>query len=185
MGVTMILKRFMAISMVFLLAAVPALAQNHNNWVTGFLNRYRPAANDPSLALIPQPNVPTLRSQIQNGTLPLTIDALIRLILESSLDVTSYRFSPLLNQYIIGLNYLPFQPYLYVNSNVSRVSQPSSSLLNATSTLSGDYSVAIQQTLPTGSTYAASLGITRSSSNSIFNTFSPYYNGTVRYSFSQ
>src|SRR4051812_35504998 len=133
------MKQWLSGIFVLFLWTGAASAQDHN-WVNGFLNRYRPVTNDLSLGLVPQPNAPILRSQIQNGTLPLTVDSLIRLLLQSSLDVTAYRFSPLLNQYIVGLNYLPFQPYLTVSSNVSRVSQPSTTQLNGAavaSTLSG------------------------------------------------
>ena len=174
------MKQWFPCIFALLLWTSTALAQDHN-WVNGFLNRYRPVTNDVSLGLVPQPNAPILRSQIQNGTLPLTVDSLIRLLLQSSLDVTSYRFSPLLNQYIVGLNYLPFQPYLTVSSNVSRVSQPSTTQLNGAavaSTLSGNYSVGIQQFLPAGTSYSASIAVNRSSSNSVFNTFNPYYSGS-------
>jgi outer membrane protein TolC len=164
-----------------------AMAQDRN-FVESFLNRYRPRPNDASVGLVPGANDQILRSQLQNGTLPLTVDGLIRLILQSSLDVTAYRFSPMLNQYIISLNYLPFEPYFNLSSSVSRISQPSTSQLNGAtvaSTLSGSYSASIQQLLPTGTTYGASISINRSSSNSVFNTFNPYYSGSVNYSVSQ
>src|SRR5215467_13179020 len=141
----------------------PAMAQNRN-FVEGFLNRYRPRAADASLGLVPGPNDQYLRSQLQNGALPLTVDALIRLVLQSSLDVTAYRFSPMLSQYLIGLTYQPFEPFFNLSSSVSRVSQPSTSQLNGAavaSTLSGNYSANIQQFLPTGTAYSATITMGR------------------------
>lgn len=181
------IKQWMVGVFALFLCICPAMAQDHN-WVSGFLNRYRPAANDASVGLVPGTNDQLLRSQLQNGTLPLTVDGLIRLLLQSSLDVTSYRFSPLLNQFVVGLSYLPFEPYFFLSSNVSRVSQPSTSQLNGAavaSTLSGNYSASIQQALPTGTLYSASVGISRSSSNSAFNTFNPYYSGVASYQVTQ
>ena len=138
--------------------------------------------------MIPGTNDQYLRSQLQNGSLPLTVDGLIRLILQSGLDVTAYRFSPLLNQFVVGVAYTPFQPYFYLSSSVSRVTQPSTSLQSGAaipSTLSGSYGATLQQLLPTGTTYTASVGISRSSSNSAFSTFNPYYSGVASYQVTQ
>src|SRR5215471_6278284 len=181
------MKHWLAGLLTLAFSLSPAMAQNRN-FVEGFLNRYRPRTVDASSGLIPGANDQYLRSQLQNGALPLTVDGLIRLILQSSLDVTAYRFSPMLNQYIINLSYLPFEPYFNLSSSVSRVSQPSTSQLNGAavaSTLSGNYSANIQQFLPTGTAYSASISINRSSSNSIYNTFNPSYSGTVNYAVSQ
>src|SRR5581483_9549138 len=75
------MKQGLACVIALLLWTNAASAQGHN-WVTGFLNRYRPVSTDASLGLVPQPNAPLLRSQIQNGVLPLTVDGLIRLLLQ-------------------------------------------------------------------------------------------------------
>src|SRR5215471_10681748 len=173
------MKHWMAGIVALLVFVSPGVAQDHG-WVSSFLNRYRPAANDASQGLVPQTNVPALRAQIQNGTLPITVDALVRLLLSSSLDVTAYRFSPLVNQFAVGLAYQPFEPFFFISSNVSRVSQPSTTQLNGAavaSTLSGNYQLGVQELLPTGTSYSATIGISRSSSNSVFNTFNPYYSG--------
>jgi outer membrane protein TolC len=181
------MKQWMAGIVALLVFVSPGVAQDHG-WVSSFLNRYRPAATDASSGLVPQTNVPALRTQIQNGTLPITVDGLVRLLLSSSLDVTAYRFSPLVNQYVVGLAYQPFEPFFFISSNVSRVSQPSTTQLNGAavaSTLSGSYSLGVQELLPTGTSYSATIGISRSSSNSVFNTFNPYYSGVVSYQISQ
>src|SRR5262245_32299279 len=114
----------------FLLACFTANAVAGENFVQTFLNRYKPsptaAARTAAAPLTVDQAVEVL---IRNGSLPLTIPDMIRLMLDSSLDVRVYRFSPLESQYLITSALRAFEPTLHINFGVSRNTFPGSSQL--------------------------------------------------------
>src|SRR5437870_4687294 len=61
-------------------------ARAQSNWVGDFLNRYRPPAIDPAAKVTPQVSDAPWRLMVQQGTLPLSVGDVIRLMLESNLD---------------------------------------------------------------------------------------------------
>jgi outer membrane protein len=175
------------VSLLVIFNATYALAQQPN-WLERFLNEYRAPQFDPAATLVPPMNTENLRGLARDGALPLTIDDLIRLMLASSVDITTYRFNPQLNQYIIGTLLVPFQPMLQIQTSVSRTTTPSTTQLNGAaslSQLSHSYSVGYSQVLSSGTTYGVNIGMNRNSSNSVFNLFNPSYSGRVVYSISQ
>jgi outer membrane protein TolC len=173
----------------FLLACFTANAVAGENFVQTFLNRYKPsptaAARTAATPLTVDQAVEVL---IRNGSLPLTIPDMIRLMLDSSLDVRVYRFSPLESQYLITSALRAFEPTLHVNFGVSRNTFPGSSQLDgatAPSQLSHNYGVGFTQVLKQGTLIDLEFGMNRSSSNSVFSTFNPSYSGNLSYRISQ
>jgi len=179
-------KQFL-FSLLVIFNATCALAQEPN-WIERFLNKYRAPQSDPAATLVPPMNDQTLRGLARDGTLPLTIDDLIRLMLASSMDVSAGRFTPQLNQYIASALLIPFEPTLQIQASASRTTTPSTTQLNGAASLSQlnhSYTIGYTQTLATGTTYGVTLGMNRSSSNSVFNVFNPSYSGRAVYSVSQ
>ena len=174
-------------SLLLIFNATFALAEDAN-WLERFLNKYRAPQFDPGATLVPPINDQSLRGLARDGTLPLTIDDLIRLMLASSMDISAGRFTPQLNQYIVGTLLIPFEPTLNIQASATRATTPSTTQLNGAASLSQlthSYTVGYTQTLPTGTTYGVTMGISRSSSNSVFNLFNPSYSGRMVYSVSQ
>src|SRR5688572_1882581 len=92
------LKMFLA---VLLLTAFTTSAAAQTKWIGDFLNRYRPPAVDPAARVTPAVSDTPWQLMVQSGTLPISVGDVIRLMLQSNLDVTLSRFSPLTSQYTI------------------------------------------------------------------------------------
>lgn len=153
-----------------------------SNWVTQFLNRYRPM-NLTAPAVL-NPSGEPWQTMVQQGALPITVSDIIRLMLASNLDVTVNRFNPIAQEYIVNTLLLPFEPRLNVGAQVARSTTPSASQLQgaaALSSLSHYYSIGYGQTLQAGTQLSVNLSMNRNSSNSAFSTFNPYYSGNITY----
>src|SRR6266436_3645884 len=107
-----------------MLGVLSTTARAQSNWVGDFLNRYRPPAIDPAAKVTPQVSDAPWRLMVQQGTLPLSVGDVIRLMLESNLDVTVNRFFPLSSGYYIDTLLQPFEPTLNISATVGRSSQP-------------------------------------------------------------
>src|SRR5437867_880405 len=101
-----------------LLAAFTTTATAQSHWVEQFLNRYRPPNFDPASKVTPQVSDAPWRAMVQSGRLPVSVADVIRLMLESNLDVTVNRFSPLANQYFVQTLFRPFEPTLNLSAAV-------------------------------------------------------------------
>ena len=77
------------------LACFTTTAVAGENFAQTFLNRYKPPRTAVGGAAAPLNADQAIEILIRNGALPLTISDMIRLMLESNLDVRVYRFSPL------------------------------------------------------------------------------------------
>src|SRR5262245_35972474 len=150
--------------------AAPARAEIKTNFVTDFLQRYRPAkvTFGPASPASPQELANLVRGGAQ---LPLSMGDLINLILQNNLDVGVNRLSPLSSQYLIDTFYRPFEPTLHLQATVNRNTTPATTILAGAanpSTLSGAYTVGFSQSLTTGTLVAIDATMSRSSSNSTF-----------------
>ena len=171
-----------------MLAAFSASASAQSNWVTQFLNRYKPPKIDPSAALVPQIPGQPWQPMVKQGVLPITVNDVIRLMLGSNLDVTLNRFTPLANRYLMQTLFQPFEPTLSISGQVSRSTTPTASQLQGATSLTQlahQYSAVYSQTLQAGTNLGVSLRMSRSSSNSQFNTLNPSYYGSLTYSITQ
>jgi outer membrane protein len=174
-----------------LLAVFTTTATAQSKWVEQFLNRYRPTPFDPASTVTPQVSDLAWRDMVQSGILPISVSDVIRLMLQSNLDVTVNRFSPLSSQYYIQSLFRPFEPTLDISANVGKFSSPVASQLTAGagatafSQLYHRYAVGYGQTLHTGTRVDVTFNMNRTSDNNLFNTFNPSYRGTLNYSISQ
>jgi outer membrane protein TolC len=183
--------KFRVFVAVVLLAAFASSSSAQSNWVGHFLNRYRPPTVDPAAKITPQVSDAPWRLMVQQGTLPLSANDVIRLMLQSNLDVTVNRFSPLSNGYYIDTLLRPFEPTLNIGATVGKSTQPVASQLTAGagatafSQLFHRYAVSYSQTLHTGTKLDVGMFVNRRSDNDAFSKFNPSYNGTLSYQISQ
>ena len=183
------LNRIAVLLCIFYIFATTASAQS--NWVGQFLNRYRPPVIDPASRVTPQVSDAPWRLMVQQGVLPLSVSDVVRLMLQSNLDVTVNRFSPLSTGYLIDTFLRPFEPTLNLSATVGRSTQPVASQLTAGAgatafrQLYHRYSIGYGQTLHTGTRVDVDFYLNRNSSNNQFNTFNPAYSGSVAYQITQ
>src|SRR5262245_59255670 len=165
-------------------AVEPARAEITPNFVKDFLSRYRPA----TLAAPAPVQAQAIADLIRSGQLPLTMGDLINLILQNNLDIGVNKLSPLSSQYLIETTYRQFEPTLHLQATVNRTTSPATNIFAGAanpSTLGGTYTVGFTQSLTTGANVEIDASMSRSSSNSLFNTLNPNWGGSLRYSFTQ
>jgi hypothetical protein len=105
--------------------------------VAQFLKRYRPSAVDPASSVTPAVSDAPWRLMLKDGVLPVAVGDVVRLMLESNLDVTVNRFAPLANRYSIDMLLRPFEPTLTLSATIGRSTQHSSSSITATPSVMG------------------------------------------------
>jgi outer membrane protein TolC len=161
--------------------ATPLWAQS--GWTEEFLLRFNPAA----VKSAAPPN-PVIAQVFQTGTVPISLQQVIDMMLDHNLDIRTNRFSPRSSALQTLVFYRALQPSLRFNGSVSRDSSRSTSQINGAdslSTLRHQFSVNFSQQLPWGTSVAIDATMNRQSSNSITNTFNPSYQGSVRYTLGQ
>jgi HAE1 family hydrophobic/amphiphilic exporter-1 len=129
-------------------------------------------AEAPPVSAIDQPENRTNRS--------LTLDECIRLALKNNLDIQIQEEAPVINRYLLNVNYGVYEPVLTFSASKSYNDQPggldpqTQTPYNGSATEQNNYSPGIQGVLPTGLTYDLSGTFTR---NSVLNPGPPpHYN---------
>lgn len=164
------------------LISLPALAQS-------------PAQYQPAPAVAPGEQVPAglpgpqgFRQLVVNAKLRLSLEDAIRLALANNTDIRLDR-SPIGNaEDAVVRSRAPFDPALTSNFNASRATSPTFTQLSGAPTLSSlsqNIGTGYAQTLETGTSYQASLGANKLSSNSSFNFFNPSVSANFSFGFSQ
>ena len=176
-------KVSVSVFLVFCLAA-PLCAQS--GWTEDFLMRFNPA----SVRSTPQaaPPNPVIAQVFQTGTVPISLQQVINLMLDNNLDIRSNRFSPRSTALQTLVFFRALQPSLRFTGTVSRDTTRSTSQINGADSLSSlrhQFGVNFSQQLPWGTSLAIDASMNRQSSNSITNTFNPSYTGNVRYTVGQ
>ena len=178
------MKKVQSLVIIVLISfGMPAFAAGPD-WVSSFLDRYRPGANPLSTPPAP-PTTPTL---FQGGTLPVTLSDVIRLMLESNLNIGVDRLPPQIAQFLIDTFLRPFDPTLHITASGTRGTTLSTSQLNGAQSLvqlTHSYDVGVGQTLTTGTSYGVDAIVNRTSSNNAFALYNPSWVGQLRYSVSQ
>ncbi len=164
--------------------ATPALASSE--WVEDFLKRYDPKQG---VAAVPS-NSSNLAQLLQTGTVPITLNDVVNMMIEKNLDIRSNRLSPRSSYFQSLVFYRALQPSLRFSGNVIRNTNQSNSQLNGvgqsfTSQLRGNYSVSFSQQLPSGTSLTIDANMNRLSSSSNLNTFNPSYTGQIQYTVGQ
>ena len=126
--------------------------------------------------------------QAQTNVMPLTLNDVLRLMLENNLNVAVDRLPPDVAQSMIGTYFQPFQPTLRISANGTRGTTPSPSLLSGATLLfqlTHSYDIAIGQTLRTGTSYGVDISLNRLTTNNIFALYNPSWFGQARYGITQ
>ena len=176
-------RRVVFLMLVFVGLCNPAFAGQ--NWVSQFLNRYKPPTDIAAPGPLSQDRLPAL---IRNGQIPLSVADLVNLTLENNLDIYVNRFNPLASEYAIRTNYRPFEPTLAIDANFTSDSSRSRTQLtgvDSVSQLVDNFNITYFQTLQTGTDVAVEFALNRTSSNDAFSTFNPAWFSRMRYSFTQ
>src|SRR6187401_869901 len=122
---TMTLKK-MTLSALFIFCLVAPLAAQ--SWTEDYLMRFNAtAARSTPQAAPPNPLVGQL---FQTGTVPISIQQVINMMLDNNLDIRSNRFSPRSSALQTLVFYRALQPSLRFSSTISRDTSASTSQVN-------------------------------------------------------
>jgi hypothetical protein len=160
------------VASVLLAGLMCSAAFAEGNWVERFLARYRA----PQVSTTPR------------GTISITTQDTIRLLLENNRDVSVNRLAPVSSLYEAQALTRLFEPVFYAIANMDRANTPSQTLLAGAPSLlqlTHNLRFGFEQVLTTGTIYNANVEFIRGSSNSTFNLFNPFFNGLITYSLTQ
>jgi outer membrane protein len=173
-----------SLSMVLILCLVaPVSAQS--GWTEDFLLNFNPSGRRTVQAAPPNPVVAQV---FQTGTVPISIQDVINMMLDNNLDIRSNRFTPRSTALQTLVFYRALQPSIRFSGTLSRDTSASTSQLNGAAALSNlrhQFAVNFSQQLPWGTSLAIDATMNRQSNNSVVNTFNPSYLGTIRYTVGQ
>jgi outer membrane protein TolC len=146
--------------------------------------------NPQSVRSAPQaaPPNPVIAQVFQTGTVPISLQQVINLMLDNNLDIRSNRLSPRSTALQTLVFFRALQPSIRFTGTVSRDTSRSTSQINGADSLSSlrhQFGVNFSQQLPWGTSVAIDATMNRQSSNSITNTFNPSYSGNLRYTVGQ
>jgi outer membrane protein TolC len=134
-----------------------------------------------------------LQAYVQDGKLTLSLRDAILLALENNSNVLLQETQVEYQKFNLLGMHQPFDPTLQSTLNINRYSTPSYSQLQgvgvssnvAVNALSQTGQIALSQTFTTGTIVQASLSSGKSSTNSSYNYFNPYFNSTFLLQFTQ
>ena len=168
----------------FLCLATPLSAQS--GWTEDYLLHFNPRATRASAQAAPPSQV--IAGVFQTGTVPISLQDVINMMLDNNLDIRSNRFSPRSTALQTLVFYRALLPSIRFTGTVSRDTSASTSQLNGATSLSNlrhQFGVNFSQALPWGTSVAIDASINRQSNNSSVNTFNPSYSGSLRYTVGQ
>src|SRR5262249_34434224 len=147
-----------------------------------FLRRYQPVTTTTESGA-PGSDVSEM---LQTGTVPITMNDLVNLMLDKNLDIQSNRFSPRSSYYSSIVFYRALQPSIRFSATGSRnttqvTSQVTGVGQSFNSQLRHNFSAGFSQALPTGTSLSVDMTMIRSSTNSNVTTFNPSYVGVLTY----
>jgi len=174
-----------ALSALFAFCLVAPLSAQ-TKWTEDFLLRFDPAASRSAAQAAP-PN-PVIAQVFQTGTVPISLQDVINMMLDNNLDIRSNRYGPRTSALQTLVFYRALQPSLRFTGTVSRDTAASTSQLNGAASLSNlrhQFGVNFSQQLPWGTSLAIDANMNRQSNNSSVNTFNPSYTGSIRYTLGQ
>jgi len=179
------MKSIKAILVLLFIATLDLPAFASSNWLIDFLDH-------PFDTKVPPPKTEAssgLSQLLQTGTLPVSINDVVQMIIDNNLDVRSDRLAPRSSYLQSLVFYRALEPALRFSGTVSRNTTLSNSQLNGTipviSQLRGIYDVNFSQLLPTGTSLGVDAAMARTSSSSNLNTFNPSYIGALSYTVGQ
>jgi outer membrane protein TolC len=129
----------------------------------------------------------------KDGKLSLSLDAVVRLALANNSNIHIEETQIEARKFTLLGAYQPFDPSVQTIANVNRYSTPTSSELqgvgqsgsNALNTLTQIGQISYSQTFRTGTNFVGAISSTKTSTNSSYNYFNPYFNSTLSFQFTQ
>jgi outer membrane protein TolC len=179
-------KLFVLAVLAILLSAPPASAQL--GFVGRFLDSYQTPTVDAPVFTTTETLPVELTSLATADGVPIRINDVIGLALQSNLQLAISRYAPLNSTYGIQSARANFDPSLNLQGRVGRSSSVSGNTTEGTgaiSNLSGNYSIGYSHNLLYGTSYGVNFNVSRSASNRISATRNPEWRASVQYSFSQ
>ena len=176
-------KAFVSLFLVFCLAA-PLSAQD--GWTQEFVLNFKPTASRTSAKAAPQN--PVIAQVFQTGTVPISMQDVINLMLDHNLDIRTNRYSPRSTALQTLVFYRALQPSIRFSGTVSRDNSASTSQVTgalALSNLRHQFAVNFSQAFKWGTSVAIDFTVNRQANNSQVNTFNPSYVGALRYTVGQ
>jgi len=179
--------KFMRFGFLFMLAIAAACslgAQSGENYRGLLTARVRSQSLPPSSHL---------KAYIQDGKLRLSLRDAILLALENNSEIQIEETQIESNKFSLLSTFQPFDPLIQSSLNISRSSSPTYSQLQGVgqsgngvlNTLSQTGQVSYTQTFATGTNVFAGISSGRSSTNSSFLFFNPYYSSNLNLQFTQ
>ena len=168
-----------------LLLALPLSAQT--GWTTEFLLHYKPPSEREAKEAAP-PEGELIAQVFQTGTVPISMQDVVGMLLDHNLDVRSNRFSPRSSALQTLVFYRALQPSLRFTGNFSSDTSASTNQTNGATVLTRlnqQFGVNFSQQLAYGTSLTVDGTINRGSSNSFTSTYNPSYQTVVRYTVGQ
>src|SRR5688572_459622 len=124
-----VMKMRILIALVLLFSLSTTASAAQFNFIDRFLDRYRPSQVNP---FGPAPTTEQAwQSMVQSGALPISINDVVRLMLQSNLDVSVQRLTPFERRLLIDMAFRPFEPTLDIFAQARRNTQPTATSLDA------------------------------------------------------
>ncbi len=174
------------VSSVFLVLLLASPLSAQTGWTKDFLLHYMPPSEREKAAAPPPGQV--IAQVFQTGTVPISMQDVIGMLLDHNLDVRTNRFSPRSSALQTLVFYRALQPSLRFTGTVSRDTSASTNQTNGATVLSTQthqFGVNFSQQLPWGTSLTVDGTINRRFSNSFTSTFNPSYQSSVRYTVGQ
>lgn len=167
-----------------LLLAMPVSAQS--GWTTDYLANFKPASESGAKQAAPPTQV--IGQIFQTGTVPISLNDVVNMLLDHNLDVRSNRYSPRSSALQTLVFYRALQPSIRFTGTLSRDIQATTNQTQGASSLNNlrhQFGFNFSQALPYGTSLAVDASVNRQSNNSVTNTFNPSYQSLIRYTVGQ
>jgi outer membrane protein TolC len=176
-----------SVSCVFLILLLASPLSAQTGWTTDFLLHYKPPSAREAKQAAP-PEGETIAQVFQTGTVPISLQDVIGMLLDHNLDVRSNRFSPRSSALQTLVFYRALQPSLRFTGNFSSDTSASTNQTNGATVLSRlnqQFGINFSQQLRYGTSLTVDGTIARASNNSFTSTYNPSYQNTIRYTVGQ
>jgi len=175
-----------SVSCVFLVLLLASPLSAQTGWTTDFLLRYQPPSEREAKAAMPPSQI--IAQVFQTGTVPISLQDVIGMLLDHNLDVRSNRFSPRSSALQTLVFYRALQPALRFTGNFSSDTSASTNQTNGATVLTRrnqQFGVNFSQQLPFGTSLTVDGTMNRTSSNAFTSVYNPSYQGVIRYTVGQ
>jgi outer membrane protein TolC len=134
-----------------------------------------------------------LEDYVRDGKLSISLDDTVKLALENNSSIRIQETQVEAQKFVLLGAFQSFDPLLQTTANANRYSTPGSSALqgvgqtgsSALNSLTQTGQVSYQEKFKTGTSINGAISSSKSSTNSSFNFFNPYFDSTLSFQFTQ